>query len=55
MLALQTTIVEAVESIALTDPISTVLFLVGGLITGASVLVLGGLAAGAAADFLTPE
>jgi len=55
MLALQTTVVEAVENIALSDPISTVLFLFGGLITGVSVLILGGLAAGAAADLLSPE
>ena len=54
MYALQTSpsIVEAIENIALSDPISTVLFLLGGLIIGASVLVFGGLAAGAAADLL---
>jgi NADH:ubiquinone oxidoreductase subunit 6 (subunit J) len=47
------TIVEALENIALTDPISAVLFLVGGLITGASMLILGGLSFGSAVEFLT--
>ncbi|MFB6228807.1 MAG: hypothetical protein ABEH88_09655 [Halobacteriales archaeon] len=47
------TIVEALENIALTDPISTVLFLFGGLITGASVVVFGGLSFGSAVDLLT--
>ena len=47
------TILEAVREIALTDPISTVLFLFGGLITGASMVVFGGLSAGSAVDFLT--
>jgi len=50
----ETTIVEAIETIALSDPISTVLFLIGGLLTGVSVLVLGWLAAGAAVEFVTP-
>jgi hypothetical protein len=54
MFALQTTIVDAVENIALADPISTVLFLLGGLITGAAVLILGGLALGATVDLFTP-
>lgn len=49
------TLLEAIENIALTDPLSTILFLFGGLITGVSVLVLGGLAAGAAAELLTGE
>lgn len=47
------TIIEAVENIALTDPISTVLFLFGALITGASVMVFGGLSVGSAMDLLT--
>jgi len=54
MATTETTIVEAIELIALSDPISTVLFLFGGLLTGASVLVLGWLAAGAAVEFVTP-
>ena len=49
------TLMEAIENIALTDPLSTALFLLGGLITGVSVLVLGGLAAGAAADLVMRE
>lgn len=48
-------IMEAIENIALTDPISTVLFLFGGLITGASILVLGGLSVGSAVEFLTGQ
>lgn len=47
------TIIEAVREIALTDPISTVLFLFGGLITGASMMVFGGLSLGSAVEFLT--
>ena len=49
------TIVEALENIALTDPISAVLFLVGGLITGVSMLVLGSLSFGSAVEFLTGQ
>jgi hypothetical protein len=48
-------IMEAIENIALTDPISTVLFLFGGLITGASILVLGSLSVGSAVEFLTGQ
>ena len=55
MFVFQTTIREAVENIALSDPISTVLFLLGGLITGGAVLVFGGLSAGALVEFVTPE
>jgi hypothetical protein len=46
-------IIEALQNIALTDPISTVLLLVGGVITGASMFVLGGLSAGSAVEFFT--
>jgi uncharacterized sodium:solute symporter family permease YidK len=49
------TIIEAIEEIALTDPISTVLFLVGGLLVTVSMVIPGGLALGAAADLLTGE
>lgn len=48
-------IVEAIENIALTDPISAVLLLVGGAITSASILVLGGLSVGSAVEFLTGQ
>lgn len=50
----ETTIVEAVREIALTDPISTVLFLLGGLLIGASVAVFGGLTLGALVEFVSP-
>jgi hypothetical protein len=48
-------ILEAIDEIALTDPISTVLFLVGGLLVTVSMVIPGGLALGAAADLLTAE
>jgi hypothetical protein len=48
-------ILEAIENIALTDPISTVLFLVGGLLITVSVVIPGGLTLGALADLLTGE
>ena len=54
MSATGTTIVDAVREIALTDPISTVLFLLGGLILGASITIFGGLALGAFVAFVTP-
>lgn len=41
--------------IAGTDPISTVLLALGGLLTVGSVAVLGYLALGAAVDLLVPE
>ena len=40
MASSEITIMKAVENIALTDPISTVLFLVGGALTTVSVVVL---------------
>jgi NADH:ubiquinone oxidoreductase subunit 6 (subunit J) len=49
------TIIEAVREITLTDPISTVLFLFGGLITGASIMVFGGLSFGSAVDLLMEQ
>jgi len=52
---LQTTILEAIEEIALSDPISTILVLVGALLTGIPVLALGGLSMGALVEFVTPE
>ena len=55
MASSEITIMKAVENIALTDPISTVLFLVGGALTTVSVVVLGGLAMGAAGDALRLE
>lgn len=45
-------IVEAIAFV-LADPISVVLLAVGGVITGASMLVLGGLSFGSAVELLT--
>ena len=55
MAASDATIVEAVQNIALTDPISTVLFLLGGLLITVSVVVPGCLALGGVADLLSEE
>lgn len=50
-----TQLVGEITGIALSDPLSAVSILFGGLFLGASMLALGYLTVGAVVDLVTPE
>ncbi len=52
-MTLQVSIGEAIRAVALGDPLSTVLLVIGVVLTGFALGVFGLLSFGAAVDFLT--